>query len=271
VNRAMHRSLFSKVPLLRRLCSGSSASRDSQNALIRRQLALAYRIVAHLQMDDHTYTHLSMRAAEANQYFIYPFGLRFDEVNPSNLIKVTSDGAIVEGSEYQYNKTGYIIHGNIYKFRPDVNAIFHLHTPGTVAVSACSQGLLPISQWALHFYKQVAYHDYNSLALDSKVHGGDLVRDLGSLNTMLMRCHGMLTCGKTVMEALFRAYHLEMACKTQCLALGTGQDLVTIPEHICEQAVRDLLSFETNLGERDWQAWVRKIEKLDPSFPSSVM
>ena len=229
---------------------------------IKTDLAYAYKILAYLKMDDHTYTHLSARAVNEDEYYIYPFGLRFEEVRADNLLKVALDGEIIEGSEYQYNKTGYIIHGNIYQHRPDVMAIFHLHTPASVAVSIMKDGLLPISQWALHFYNQIAYHEYNSLALDHAVHGNDLVRDLQQYNTMLLRGHGMLTCGSTIMEAMFRAYHLEMACKTQCLALKSGQELVTPLPAICEQAVKDLLGFEKNLGERDWQAWVRMIDKI---------
>jgi len=227
--------------------------------IIKTDLSHAYQILAHLKMDDHTYTHLSARATDPKQYYIYPFGLRFEEVLANNLLKVSLEGKIIEGSEYQYNKTGYVIHGNIYQNRPDVNAVFHLHTPASVAVSAMKDGLLPISQWALHFYKQIAYHQYNSLALDNEVHGSDLVQDLGLLNTMLLRSHGMLTCGKTLQEALFRAYHLEMACQTQCLALQTSQELIYPSEKICEQAVHDLLSFEKKLGDRDWKAWVRTL------------
>lgn len=228
---------------------------------IKKDLAHAYQILAHLKMDDHTYTHLSARSEEENQYYIYPFGLRFEEVTAGSLLKVSLDGKIIEGQEYQYNRTGYIIHGNIYQHRADIRAIFHLHTPASVAVSAMRNGLLPISQWALHFYGQMAYHDYNSLALDPLIHGNDLVKDLGNCNNMLLRGHGMITCGKTIMEAMFRAYHLEMACKTQCLALQGSQELIFPSEKICQQAVKDLLSFEENLGERDWHAWVRMLNK----------
>lgn len=226
----------------------------------KKNLALAYQILAHLKMDDHTYTHLSARVPQQDQYYIYPFGLRFEEVTEDNLLKASLDGKVIEGKEYQYNRTGYIIHGNIYQHRLDIQAVFHLHTPASVAVSAMKEGLLPISQWALHFYDQMSYHDYNSLALDHSIHGVDLVKDLGKNNTMLMRNHGMITCGKTIMEALFRAYHLEMACQTQCLILQSSQEIVHPPEEICKQAVKDLLSFEDNLGMRDWQAWVRVIE-----------
>ncbi len=224
---------------------------------IKQNLAYAYKIISCLKMDDHTYTHLSARAENNTEYYIYPFGLRFSEVTKNNLLKVSLTGEIIEGKEYQYNKTGYVIHGNIYEKRQDIQAIFHLHTPASVAVSAMRDGLLPISQWALHFYNQVVYHDYNSLILDKEVQGSQLANDLGSHKVMLLRNHGMLTCGATIMEAMFYAYHLEMACKTQCLALQTGVELIYPPKEICEQAVKDLLGFEKDLGQRDWQAWVR--------------
>ncbi len=224
-------------------------------------LALAYQILAHLKMDDSTYTHLSARSNKEQYYHIYPFGLFFEEVTEKNLLTVSLKGEIIKGEEYQYNQTGYIIHGNIYQNRPEINAVFHLHTPATVAVSALKEGLLPISQWALHFYQKIAYHEYDSLALDYDIQGGKLVRDLGDKRVMLMRNHGMIACGETIHEALFYAYHLELACKTQLMILASNQEFIMPSHEICEKAVRDLLSFEKDLGKRDWNAWVRKISR----------
>jgi ribulose-5-phosphate 4-epimerase/fuculose-1-phosphate aldolase len=230
---------------------------------IKTKLAIAYRIFAYLRMDDATYTHLSARSMEEDgkSYFIYPFGLLFEEVTPDNLLKVSLQGKILEGQEHQYNQTGYTIHGNIYQARQDVNAVFHLHTPASVAVSALESGLLPLSQWSLHFFEKVAYHFYNSLTLDFEGQGKQLVQDLGNKNVMLLRNHGMLTCGKTLHEALFYAYHLELACKTQIMALSCGQKLIIPDENICRKSVHDLLTFEQDLGLRDWLAWERKISK----------
>lgn len=230
------------------------------NAAIRHNLVLAYHILGHLGLDDHTYTHLSSRSAEGDAFFIYPFGLRFEEVTPDSLMKVAADGTVIEGQEHQYNKTGYTIHGSIYQARADINHIFHTHTIHTVAVSAMKQGLLPISQWALHFYDRVAYHGYNSLALNEH-QGDDLIRDLDDKYTMLMCNHGALMCGRTIHEALFYTYHLEKACQAQCVALATRQELVIPSPEICKQSVHDLLTFENDLGIRDWNAWVRLIEK----------
>ncbi|MES2215482.1 MAG: class II aldolase/adducin family protein [Pseudomonadota bacterium] len=238
-----------------------SPSHRNNNNSIKSDLAAAYRIISHLGLDDHTYTHLSSRSEEKDSYYIYPFGLLFSEVAPKNLLKVSLDGKILEGAEYQYNKTGYVIHSLIYSKRSDINSVFHLHTPASVAVSAMRAGLLPISQWALHFYGKISYHEYNSLALDLESHEERLVKDLGKNYTMLMRNHGSITSGRTIQEAMFYTHHLEQACKAQCLAYGMGQELVIPPPEVCEKAVKDLLGFEENLGMRDWLAWIRLLGK----------
>lgn len=233
-----------RFPFLKNICS---------------DLAFAYQLLSHLNLDDHTYTHLSSRTPEGDSFYIYPFGLCFEEVTPECLLKVSLEGDILEGEEYQYNRTGYVIHGNIYKNRPDIQSVFHIHTPEIVSVSACQEGLLPISQWALHFYGQIAYHDYDSLSLDQN-QGDRLVQDLGDKLTMLLRNHGSITCGKTIQEAMFYTYHLQQACKTQCLALSQNHPLIMPDEKICQKSVKDLLSFEPDLGRRDWEAWKRLLQ-----------
>lgn len=229
--------------------------------VVRENLAAAYQILAYKKMDDRTYTHLSARVPGEEAYYIYPFGLLFEEVSESNLIKVSLDGEIIEGSEYQYNITGYNIHGSIYKNRRDLNAIFHLHTSYGVAVSSHEKGLLPISQFALHFYNKIAYHDYNSLTLSSD-QGNDIVRDLADKNIAILRNHGTLTCGKTIHEAMFYTEHLEEACKVQSLALSAGEgNIISLPHEICDKSNKDILSFEKDLGKRDWNAWIRKLDR----------
>ena len=121
----------------------------------------------------------------------------------------------------------------------------------------------PLSQWALHFYHQIAYHSYNSLALDES-QGNDLIDDLQDKFILLMRNHGSLTCGKTIQEAMFYTYHLQQACKTQCLILSMNQELIVPDISICEKAVKELLSFESDLGARDWEAWVRRLKISHP-------
>lgn len=221
---------------------------------VKKDLAISYQILAKIGMDDHTYTHLSARPKMADYFYILPFGLCFHEVTADNLLKVSLDGEVLEGSEYQYNRTGYAIHSSIYKARPDINAIFHTHTPYNVAVSAMEDGLMPISQWALHFYGKISYHEYDSLVLD---YSTKLIEDLAQNFTMMLRNHGAITSGRTIAEAMFYTHHLEKACMAQILACSSGRKLTIPPKETCEKAVADLLSFEPNLGERDWLAWKR--------------
>ena len=225
----------------------------------RKKLAYAYRILSFLKLDDHTYTHLSIRAEDQKSYYIYPFGLSFSEVTAENLIRASEEGEILEGKEYQYNQTGYIIHGSIYKSRPDINAIFHIHTPEIVAVSTCADGLMPISQWALHFYNKMSYHEYHSLALNN-LEGDKLVRDLGENYNILLRNHGSISCGRSIEEAMFYTYHLQKACISQCLTLAMRKEIIIPSAEICNKAVQDLLTFEKNLGSRDWEAWIRIVD-----------
>ena len=227
---------------------------------IKLQLSQAYKLIAYLKMDDHTYTHLSARSEDNDHFYIHPFGLRFEEVEIDTLMKVTFDGTVIEGNEYQYNRTGYVLHSIIYKARPDIKSIFHLHTPYITATSASKDGLLPITQWALHFYNRIAYHEYNSLLLDFDERER-IIEDLDKKYVMMMRNHGAILCGKTIHEAFFYAYHLEMACKTEYIALSTGKQLVIPSKKVCKKTVQDLLTFESDLGARDWAAWSRLISK----------
>lgn len=226
---------------------------------IRTNLAAAYQILADQKMDDLTYTHLSARLPGADHYFIYPFGLLFEEVRASNLLKVSLDGEILEGSESQYNQTGYVIHGSIYKKRPDINAVFHLHTVAGITVSVMECGLLPISQFSMHFYNRIAYHEYDSLALDYRRQGDKLAEDLGKHKAMLLQNHGTLTCGETIHEAYLYMHFLEQSCRVQYATLAAGQKIVFPPHEVCEKAAQDLRNFEPDFGIRDWRALTRKL------------
>lgn len=226
---------------------------------VREDLALAYRIFAHLGWDDLTYTHLSARVPGRDAFLIQPFGLFFDEVRPQDLIEVSFDGQVLDRENQRFNHTGYVIHGSIYKARPDLNASFHLHTIDGVAVSAMEEGLLPVSQFALHFYNRISYHNYGSLALEFHSQGGKVASDLGQNKVMLLRNHGTIACGETIQEAYLYASFLEKACQAQVKCLASRQPLVVPQPEICEKAARDLREFEPEFGARDWAAWRRKL------------
>lgn len=225
---------------------------------VKQDLALAYRIVAHLKMDDHTYTHISARPEGADYFYMAPFGMTFAEVNAKDLIKIPLSEIHKAKKNDQYNITGCIIHGAIYEARNDINSIMHLHTHEIVAVSSIKEGLMSINQWALHFYDSVSYSDYDSLVMYQESRD-KITSDLGSNKVMLLRNHGSITCGSDLQEALFYTYHLQQACKTQIYTLSMGQEIVVISANDCKKTMKDLLSFEENIGHRDWKAWQRII------------
>jgi ribulose-5-phosphate 4-epimerase/fuculose-1-phosphate aldolase len=228
------------------------------------KLAYANRILAMLGLDDHTYTHLTHRADHQDAFYIQPFGDQFAESKPDTLLTVSMTGEILSGIERIYNPTAYQTHGPLYRARPDLQAIFHLHTPNMVAVSCLADGLMPISQWALHFYEQIAYHDYDSLITETN-QGQRLAADLGDKNILFLRHHGVIIAGRTIQEAMFYTHHLEMACKTQVLALSMQQPMRTLDHKTCQRAVKTLLNFEQDLGARDWNAWVRQYHRQQTS------
>jgi ribulose-5-phosphate 4-epimerase/fuculose-1-phosphate aldolase len=233
---------------------------------VRRQLAAAYRMFAHLKMDDLTYTHLSARVPGQDAYFIYPFGDLFEEVTASRLLKVSLDGQVLEGSEMQYNATGYVIHGSIYKNSPIINAIFHLHTTAGVAVSAMPQGLLPTSQFAYHFYSRLGYYKYDSLALDYEQQGKKILDALGPHKALMLENHGTLKCGVDIQEAFLYMNLLERACLSQVSAMACGTALITQPPEVCEKSAQDVRNFEPAFGHRDWTALMRLVERRYPDY-----
>jgi ribulose-5-phosphate 4-epimerase/fuculose-1-phosphate aldolase len=229
-------------------------------------LACAYRLVAHHGWDDLIFTHLSARIPGPEEHFlINPMGLMFEEVTASNLIKVDLDGNILSPTSYFINPAGYTIHSCIHGARHDVGAVFHTHTVAGIAVSSQKQGLLPMTQTALGFYNQLAYHDYEGLALnpDEKPR---LIADLGASKALILRNHGLLAAGASVAEAYLILFMLEKACQIQLAAQGNGADLVMQP-----QAMADLVGQQSQFAfgfaaDMAWKAAMRKMERLDGSF-----
>lgn len=221
----------------------------------RKKLVYAHRILAHLKLDDHIYTHVSIRSQHG--FFIGQFGYRFEEMEEHFLAEICESGERLNAN-FDLNKTGEVIHGAVYAARPDVNAVIHLHTPSIIAVSSLEEGLMPLSQWALHFYENVRYHNYDALALEGDI-GTCMVRDLGDKSVLMLRNHGVLIAAESMEEAVYYAYFLELACKTQCMTLAMNRPLITPNHTTCIQARDQLLSFEPKRGMRDWDTWVRTL------------
>jgi len=234
---------------------------------MRVDLAAAYRLVAHHGWDDLIFTHISARVPGTDHNFLLnPYGMMFDEVTASSLVKVDLTGKIVMDSPHFINPAGFTIHSAVHAAREDALCVMHLHTEYGIAVSAQKAGLLPISQQSLLALASLAYHDYEGLALndDEKPR---LVSDLGSKNHMILRSHGLLTLGRTVAEAFLSMFILERACKIQILAQSGRAELVLIPEPILDRVSSQLNAVTVGQGaELTWPGLLRKVDRMDPSY-----
>jgi ribulose-5-phosphate 4-epimerase/fuculose-1-phosphate aldolase len=240
---------------------------SAQEWQARVDLAAAYRLVAHFGWDDLVFTHISARVPGPEHHFlINPYGMMFDEITASSLVKVDLDGKIVMESPYQINPAGFTIHSAIHAAREDALCVMHLHTKHGVAVSAQKQGLLPISQHSLFPLSSVAYHDYEGLALneDEKPR---LVSDLGDKVHLILRNHGLLTVGRSAAEAFLAMYNLQRSCEVQILAQSGGSELVSIPKPIIEGIAEQAKVVTKGLGGGlVWPGLLRKLDRIDPSY-----
>lgn len=241
---------------------------------VRVDLAACYRLIAHFGWDDLVLTHNSARVpGTTDQMLINPAGLMFDEVTASNLLKVDFEGNVLEPSEYEPIYAGIVIHGAIYMGRPDVNVVVHTHTEADIAVGALEDGLLPLSQWAMRFYKRLGYHDYEGVSLDMDERER-LQHSIGQHPVLVLRNHGLLATGRNVAEAFSNTYHFERSADAQLKiqAAAAGGFKIVVPDFdTCErQAAQFATSGNTNrmMGQREWPALLRLCDRLDPSYRS---
>jgi ribulose-5-phosphate 4-epimerase/fuculose-1-phosphate aldolase len=230
-------------------------------------LAATYRLVSLYGWDDLIFTHISARVPGPDHHFlINPYGMMFDEINASSLVKVDLDGAIVMDSPYFINPAGFTIHSAVHAAREDALCVIHLHTDYGIAVSAQKDGLLPLSQQALVALASLAYHDYEGLALndDEKPR---LVRDLGDKASLILRNHGLLTIGRTAAAAFLRMFILERACRIQILAQAGGSELLPVSDQVKQLVALQVNAVTAGQGaELTWPGLLRKLDRLDPSF-----
>lgn len=232
---------------------------------LRVDLAALYRLVALQGWDDLIFTHISARIPGPEHHFlINPYGLLFEEITASSLVKIDTEGRKVMDTPYPVNAAGFTIHSAIHMAREDAHAVIHLHTVDGVAVASQKHGLLPLSQHAMMIGGDVAYHDYEGVALDLDERER-LVADLGDKNFMILRNHGTLTVGKTCADAYLRMYYLEKACSMQVRALTAD----TNPTHQgvdTKTAGQGKMAFDGFVGALSWPALLRKLDRSDPSY-----
>jgi ribulose-5-phosphate 4-epimerase/fuculose-1-phosphate aldolase len=236
------------------------------------KLAACYRMVAKLGMDDLIYNHISARVpGHEDQFLINPFGLLFDEITASSLVKINTSGEKLDDTPHSVNVAAFVIHAAIHTSNHDAACVLHTHSDASVAVSGQEQGLLPLSQFAMRFYNRQAFHNYEGVAIDLDEQGR-LVRDLGPHKVMLMRNHGILTVGRTPGEAFMLLYYFERAARIQLqmqAAAAAGAKLVMPPHEVCEKAARQFWELQGDIlvpGEREWPALMRQLDRADPSY-----
>jgi len=243
-------------------------SQVSESALqIRVDLAACYRLVCHFGWDDLIYTHLSARLPGTDHYLVNAFGLAFDEITASNLVKVDLMGNILGDAPYQINPAGFTIHSAVHQARDDAHCVIHLHTNATIAVATQTEGLLPYSQYSMFSLSSLGYHEYEGLAVDDNERKR-LQTDLGINNHLLLVNHGGLTVGETVGDAFMRMYDLQRACEIQLLIQGAGQSAKLVPQPILDNIYAQAKVVHTGStgGQLAWPAMLRKAYKLDPDF-----
>ena len=235
---------------------------------VRQDLAAAYRLIDHYNWSDMVFTHLSARVPGPEEHFLLnPFGFLFNEVTASNLVKVDGEGNVVLDSGYGVNAAGFTIHSAVHLNRPDAHAVMHVHTDAGIAVASTVEGLLPLTQHAMFVHPDLAYHDWEGVALDLDERER-LVRDLGDHHVMILRNHGTLTLGGSVASCFMRLYYLERACQAQVKAAATGT--LNMPNEaaldMMKQTFNDPQVWEEVLAPSAWPALRRQADRLDPGY-----
>jgi len=246
-------------------------SEDEWN--LRVNLAACYRLVAMYGWSDLIFTHISAKLPESvsgkdHHFLINPYGLMFDEITASSLLKIDLQGKQINESPFYVNHAGFVIHSTIHEARHDVECVLHTHSRAGVAVSAQKEGLLPISQQSSLILSSLAYHDYEGLA----VHDDERDRlkvDLGTNKYMILRNHGLLTVGRSVPDAFLAMYFLEMSCQIQ-ISAQAGGTLSPVPQKVLDGVTTAVRVQESKGSAADltWPALLRRLDRLNPGYDS---
>jgi len=234
---------------------------------VRVNLAACYRLIALFGWDDLVFTHISARVPGPDDHFlINAYGMMFEEMRASTLVKVDLEGEIVMDTPYGINPAGFTIHSAVHAARKDAGCVLHTHTRAGVAVSAQADGLRPLSQISLLPYASLSYHDYEGIALNEE-EKPRLVADLGASNFLVLRNHGLLTVGESIADAFLYMYALETACQTQLAAQSAGAALVEINSAIVAGIQAQVEAVTRGMGgEIAWPGLLRKLDRIDGSY-----
>ena len=233
----------------------------------RLDLAAAYRLVAMFHWDDLVFTHITAKIPGTEHYLINPYGLMFDEITASSLVKIDIEGKVLQETPFPINPAGFVIHSAVHSVRHDVQCVMHTHTINGVAVAAQKRGLLPISQHSIFVLSSLGYHDYEGVALrdDEKPR---LVADLGDKTFLMLRNHGLLTLGRTIADAVLAMYFFETVCTIQIRAMAGGSELLHVNPKIIETSAEQarVATRGMGAGALSWPGLLRRLDRADPSY-----
>jgi ribulose-5-phosphate 4-epimerase/fuculose-1-phosphate aldolase len=235
---------------------------------VRVDLAAAYQLAALFKWTDLIYTHFSARVPGSEDFLINAYGLMFDEITASNLVKIDHHGEVLDDpTGMGYNAAGFVIHGCVHEARPEINCVMHTHTRAGVGVSAMKCGLLPISQHAMRVQQEVTYHDYEGIALEMDERTR-LAGDLGaSSKVMILRNHGLLTLGETVREAFELMYYLDCACQIQVDACAGGmENVLLMSQRAADVTAQQFSRLDRPSTHKDWPALLRLLERKGVTY-----
>jgi ribulose-5-phosphate 4-epimerase/fuculose-1-phosphate aldolase len=236
---------------------------------VRVDLAAAYRLVSRYGWEDLVFTHISARVPGTEDHFlINPYGLFFDEITASSLVKIDQQGNKLEDSPFPVNQAGFVIHSAVHAARHDAKCVLHTHTLNGVAVSTQRAGLLPISQHSLFVLNSLGYHDFEGPALDDD-EKPRLAADLGDHRCLILRNHGLLTVGETVADAFVAMYYLEASCAIQVRAQSGGGELIPVPKEVMDKGYAQATASQRRQGGQGrlvWPGLLRRLDRIDPTF-----
>jgi ribulose-5-phosphate 4-epimerase/fuculose-1-phosphate aldolase len=234
-------------------------------------LAACYRLVAHYGMSDMMANHITLRVpGEPHAFLTNPYGMMYEEMTASCLVKIDHDGEVLYKPDfgelnYGLNKPGFILHSAVHKARPEVDCVIHTHTAAGLAVSSLACGMLPINQTSMRFLN-VSYHDYMGVVLDM-AEQEVLVHDLGSTDAMVLRNHGLLTCGRTVGEAFNWMHRMELSCRAQLAAMACNTPLQSVSQQVLDETFMNYQpQTRRPYGVMEWPGLLRMLDRIDPSF-----
>ncbi|WP_244481567.1 class II aldolase/adducin family protein [Rhizobium sp. Root1203] len=255
---------------LEKLQVGAQVARMSNEEWEARvNLAACYRLVHHFGLTDLIYNHITLNVpGEPGVFLTNPFGLAYDEVTASSLVKIDVDGNIMSDTPYRINRAGFIIHSAIHIAREDAKCVLHTHSRYSVALACMEGGLVPMTQGGLQFYNRLSYHDYEGFNVNADERAR-LVESLGSNNAMVLRNHGVLTVGETVGKAFQRMYFLEQAAMVQLDVLKSGKSPYLPSVEVCEATAKRWADGTSDASANDdieWAALVRQMDRCHPGF-----